>query len=322
MTDNATQRIPPTAIIIFTFNVMVWGSSFILMKRGLVVFSPIEVALLRVVIAGLCLAPFALRAIGRARGKLPFAKLALTSLTGTAIPSFLFPYAQQELPSGTVGVLNSTTPLFAFILGLVFFGLQFQWDKLAGLLIGLAGAVALILLKPGEAGGASPRLDPNFLYGILPVIATISYAINANYVRYYLNHLSPLTASSVSLFIAVVPAMLPLLLFTDFLQHLQAPGGWAALGYVFLLGAIGTALTVALFYRLISLAGPLFATSVSYAIPIVALLWGVIDGEPLGWLHLIGLGLILAGVYLVGRRKAHHRPNRQKSSPSRVEEPA
>jgi drug/metabolite transporter (DMT)-like permease len=274
--------------------------------------------MIRLSTAGLCLTPFALYRILHLRRRYPLGKLLISAASGTALPAFLFATAQTEVPSSTAGVLNSSTPVFVFIMGLVFFRQAFKWRQALGLLLGIIGAVTLILNKPGAGFEWN-----HTLFGSFAVIATINYAFNANFVSRYLKALHPLDIASVGMMMIGVPMLLPLLLATDFLPKLASETqAWHSLGFLLILGAVGTAFMKVLFYRMVHLAGPVFATAVSYAIPIVALFWGVLDGEHLGWSHAVGLVGILSGVYLISHKKNAQAPPAPESEEGAANPPA
>jgi len=285
---------------IFLFNALTWGSSFILMKRGLAVYTGVELAFLRIVTAGLVMVPLALLMRKRFDQRLPLRHKFLTGLFGTVFPSFMFAIAQTHLPSSTVGILNSLVVLWTFLLGVLFFQRAFTWRKFIGTMIGLLGAVVLVVVQTG--GTASLATDLGF--GALVALATISYAINAHYVREYLGGYRALHVASSSFAWWCVPASVAVF-FTAIPDKLAGTPALSsalsleALGYISVLGAVGTGIAVATFYKLIQLTSSLFATSVTYLIPVVALGWGVLDGEAVGLEHVLGLGAILAGVYLV-----------------------
>jgi len=170
-----------------------------------------------------------------------------------------------------------------------------RWQSL-GVSIGLAGAVALVLLRPG--GG----FQADYEYAILPLIATMNYAFNANYVKLKLPWMNPLELTAVSIAMAGLLSVPPLFLLTDITQVVASHAyGWEALGYTLILGFVGTGITKGLFYKLVPLSDAVFATSISSLLPVVALFWGGLAGEPLGWLHLVALVAILLGIYLISK---------------------
>lgn len=274
---------------------LIWGSSFILIKRGLSVFSPLEVGSLRIFLAFLAFLPVLVFHFK----KLPkglFAWLLLAGLVGSFVPSLLFSLAGSKLQSSVSGMLNATTPLFTVLVGSLFFQQRFALDKWIGLMIGLAGALVLGFVN------ATGSLSLNWY--VLPVaFATLLYAFNVNLLKTRLGHVPPVVLSAAT--IVMVGPLAGALLFgyTDFHQKLTTiPEAWPAAGYVAILGLFGTALALVLFNKLIQISNPLTASSVTYMMPVISVLWGVVDGEPFHLIQLVGLGAILVGVWLVNRR--------------------
>ncbi|MCB0679065.1 MAG: DMT family transporter [Saprospiraceae bacterium] len=271
---------------------LTWGSSYILIKRALVAFSAIQVASLRISISALAFLPLLLwrwRQIDWSRWR----SLLIVGLAGSGIPAFCFALAQTRLSSSLTGVLSSLTPLFTLLLGILFFRVPFAWWKTVGVLVGLAGAVLLIL--KGSEG--DPQLS-EWWPGLLVVLATSMYALSSNVVKSRLQDLSSLTISSVAFFLIGLPGMAVLLATPFFEQLASQPEARTSLGYVAILSLAGTVMASIFFFKLVQLKDAIFASTVSYLIPLVALFWGVFDHEPVTYLHLLGMGLILAGVYL------------------------
>lgn len=275
---------------------LVWGSSFILMKRALVDFSPDQVASVRMFASFLFLFPFVISKSSRVKPE-QWKYIFATGFLGNGIPAFLFTYAQTRVPSFMAGMLNSLTPLFTMILGYLIFRNKFTMSKVFGVTLGLAGAITLILLTSGG------KIEDVSWYPILIVIATICYAGSVNIIRNKLHEVESLVIAGFALFI-VGPITGIYLFTTDFIPRLnENPHAWIALGYVLLLALFGTAISVVVFNRLIKMSGALFASSVTYLIPIVAMLWGVADNETIGVFHLAALAAILTGVYLINLKK-------------------
>ncbi len=272
----------------------IWGSSFILMKKGLVAFSPFQVACMRIFFSMLALFPFILYL--KKLKKEQFWAIAGVAFLGSGIPPFLFTTAQTQITSAATSIINSLTPLFALIVGVIFFHMLFSWRKLFGVLLGLIGATLLILLStPLEAGG-------NNWYGILVVLASLCYALSANFIKTYCQNIPPI-ALNVGVFFMIGPLAGIGLFSTDFISVLvHQPDAWIALAYVLILAVFGTAFASILFFKLTQETDALFASTTTYLIPIFAIGWGFLDDEVIGWEYAIGLGLILAGVYLASRK--------------------
>ncbi|WP_339693959.1 DMT family transporter [uncultured Roseivirga sp.] len=276
---------------------LIWGSSFILIKRGLAVFNAGEVGALRILAACMFLIPISIPKVR----KLSFKHLKLLfiiGLVGSFIPAFLFAIGQTQLPSGVTGVLNALTPIFVLIMGVLFFKQEITRRKTFGLIIAFVGTA--ILLAAGSDGGLR---GINF-YALFIVLATICYGINLNVIKYYLADLKPLVITSVSLLFMGPLAGIYLLTLTDFSVTLATKeGALEAFGYVSLLGVMGTAIALILFNKLVQITNPLFTSTVTYLIPIVALIWGFWDNEALGLGQVIGMLAIFAGVYVTNKKK-------------------
>jgi drug/metabolite transporter (DMT)-like permease len=220
--------------------------------------------------------------------------LAIVGIISNAAPAFLFAHAQTHIDSNTAGILNSLTTLFTLIIGLAFFKLKPRWFNITGVFVGLVGAVGLIHFS-GDGG-----FGFNFRYAVYVLVATICYATAVNLIKEHLADLDAISITSVSFLIIGIPLTAHLLFFTDFVHDLSTtPEAWAGLGYISILGIVGTALALVFFNRLIKMTSALFAASVTYMIPIVAIFWGLLDGETLEWNYLLWIAMILAGVYLV-----------------------
>jgi drug/metabolite transporter (DMT)-like permease len=306
--------------IILIFLSLIWGSSFILMKRGLAVFAPAHVAALRMIIAAVVLLPVSVVALRRVDRRL-WKYLLVVGLLGSGLPALLFSTAQTGINSSSAGLLNTTTPLFTLLLGTMLFQLRPTRAQIVGVLVGLVGAVILVLGASKEAPSGSP------LYALLILLATVCYGLSTNTIGRYLKSVPPLYANSLVLLpIAPLYALYVFALGTgadavagagantgaginagswaDFLQRFAAHSpeqSWQALAAVALLAVLGTALSNIVFVYLIRMSSVLFASSVTYLIPIVALLWGIADGEQLRWQHLAGVSIILVGIFLASR---------------------
>lgn len=275
---------------------LIWGTSFILIKRGLEYFSLHEVGALRITITFLFLLPIALRRLARPSKK-EWKYLTLVGIIGSGMPAFLFAKAQTGIDSSLAGILNSLTPLFTMLIGLLFFTLKVKWFNILGVAIGLAGAVGLISISGGRS------FEFNFHYAVFVIIATLCYATNVNLVKYKLPDLDPLTITVMSFLIIGLPVAIYLLVFTDLLPQLRSEEeAWKGLGYLAILSVVGTGLALIAFNKLVKLASPVFASSVTYMIPIIAVSWGIVDGEKFSISMILWIFLILFGVFLVNRK--------------------
>lgn len=273
----------------------IWGSSFILMKIGLKSFDSNQAAAIRIFLASLVLLPYSIQNLKNLQRKdLP--SLLVAGFIGSFFPAFLFTKAQTRIDSSMAGMLNSLTPVFTLLVGAVFLRIKFKWLQVAGLILGLGGALGLILSGNGIDRGSFNA------YALLIVLATLFYAINVNQIKTNLSHLKGVQITSLS-FLFIGPVAFIYLLNTDLSVATQNPGwGWhfAALA---ILGILGTAVAMVLMNSLIRYASAIYASSVTYIIPIFAIIWGLFDGEKITLPHLTCMALILLGVYLINRKK-------------------
>jgi drug/metabolite transporter (DMT)-like permease len=276
---------------------LVWGSSFILMKRGLEVFSSSQVAGIRIFVAFLFLLPIAYRHIKRELA-VHWKSFLGMGMCGNLIPAFLFTKAETGISSSLAGVLNSLTPLFTIITGILFFKAKARWQSVTGVLIGLAGAIGLLWFNGGNASTQNSEIG----FSLYVVAATLLYAFSVNIIGTHLGGVNAITATVWALML-IGPIAGVYLFSTNFLELMKTqPGAWTALGYVCILGIFGTALSVMIFNVLIKNSNAVFASSVTYLIPVVALAWGILDKESVNVLHFVWIGVILGGVYLVNRK--------------------
>jgi drug/metabolite transporter (DMT)-like permease len=282
--------------IILILLAVVWGSSFILMKRGLVAYDYIQVAALRLFIAFLSLTPFMLKAIKVVQRKHLLAIVAM-ALFGNGMPAFLFTKAQTELDSSVIGILNSLVPLFTLLLGVYFFKTKPTKTNIAGIIIGLCGAIVLIYSTMG--GGIEIN---NYVF--LVILATVMYAISINVIKKYLHDLDALSITALA-FLLIGPLSAIYIFNTDFLEIATTTNqGVISLGYIALLAVVCTSAAVVIFNKLISQSTAIFASSVTYLIPVVAIFWGIVDGEKVSLIHLLSVVIILSGVYLVNKKSS------------------
>lgn len=218
-------------------------------------------------------------------------------MMGIFIPAFLFATAQTKMGSAITGILNSLTPMFTLIIGVLLFNQKFVTRSLLGIVIGLGGTALLIASRvDGELGGIN-------LFALFVILACVCYGINVNFIKQKVSDLKSLTITSISLLLIGPLALIYLLGFTDFTNKLSAtPASWEALGYLVLLGLMSTAIATLLFNRLIKISTPIFASSITYLIPLVAVMWGLLDGEHLTGGHFAGMAAIIGGVYLTNKK--------------------
>ncbi|MEZ7499015.1 DMT family transporter [Flavobacterium sp. Arc3] len=273
---------------------LVWGSSFILIKKGLIGLTAIQVGSLRIIFAAVFLLLIGFKSLS----KIPKEKwkyIALTSVFGTFVPAFLFAIAETELDSAVTAILNSLTPLSTLILGAVVFGISFQKRQVWGVLIGLVGSLLLVF------NGAMNHPNQNYYYAILVVIASICYAINVNLIKRFLSDLTPLSITTGNFLILIFPA-LAILYATGFYDVMAVEKVQHSVLFIMILGVVGTGIANILFFKLIQISSPVFATSVTYLIPVVAFFWGLLDNEMLTSVQFLGAFIILIGVYLSAKK--------------------
>jgi len=284
------------SIILLIVTSLIWGSSFFFIKKGLVVFPPDQVALLRILFAYVVLLPSAILHFNK-YSKERWIQFIVTGLTGNLIPAFFFAIAQTRLDSGITGVLNALTPLFTLLIGVFLYHIKLLKSQMAGVLVGLAGSIGLSFIN--QSGG----IGQMNLYVLFIIGATILYGFNVNYIKIHLNDVPALRLTGLALFFIGPPAFIYLFT-TDFITRMSTySGAWEALGYLAILGIVNTAIALILFFKLLKMTSAIMASSVTYIIPIVALVLGFFDGEQVYLLHLVGMVLIILGVYMVNRAK-------------------
>ena len=275
---------------------LIWGSSPIMIKKALVQLGPFEIGALRLSLASLVLMPFLLKSLNEIKKKDYFI-LFISGIVGNVIPYFLYPIAQTQIDSATSGVLTSLTPFFALIIGVIFYKLKATKNNIIGLCIGFLGTLILILFSNSSEGFSAD------LYGLFVVAATLLYGINLNLVKYHLKHLKPITITAFSI-VSILPITLYILFaHTEFPSHLKLVNEYLLeFGYVFVLGVLGTSIATLIFYNLIKIKDTVFASMVTYLMPIVAIGFGVLDGEKINLIQLFGMLLVLLGVFINSKK--------------------
>ena len=246
-------------------------------------------------LASLVLLPYSIKNLNVLKRK-DLKYLLVAGFIGSFIPAFLFTRAQTHIDSSLAGMLNSLTPVFTLIIGALFFKSKSHGLQIVGIIVGLLGSLGLI-----SSGGEFHPEKINS-YALLVVLATSFYAININTIKTHLSHLKGMQITSLSFFFTG-PVALIYLLTTDFKPALQNPDWPLHLAALSALGIIGTAAAMVLMNSLIRYVSNVFSSSVTYIIPIFAIFWGLLDGEKITLFHLVCMGLILLGVYLINRKK-------------------
>ena len=279
---------PKKNLLILIFLALIWGSSYILMKKGLVAFSPIQVAALRIIISALVLLPF-LRKIAPKN----FIFILIVAFLGSGLPTFIYPYAITKIDSSMAGIINSLTPVFTVLFGILLFKNKIRLIQFFGLAISLFGAILLILL-----GNENKEMTLNS-FALIAVLAPLFYGLSSNVLKAKLTHIPALSLTA-NTFAMLLPFALIVLFRTDFISIMQThPEAYSSIGFISILAIVGTAMALVIFNFLIKSTSAVYASSVTFLMPIVVLLWGIFDGENIGFIHILGLFLILAGVYVL-----------------------
>ncbi len=274
---------------------LIWGSSFILMKKALIGLSPVQVGALRIIFTALTLFTVGLKNILTITKK-QWVYISITAFLGTFFPAFLFAYAVESIDSSIVSILNSLTPLNTLLIGAMFFQYSFLRKQFLGVIIGLIGA-SLLILK-----GSDLNPDQNYFYALFIVVASVGYAFNVNILKKHLDDLSALTITTGNFIVIFIPA-LAVLITTDFFDLEYIENARTSMYYLVLLAVFGTATAKTFFNKLVQISSPIFSSSVTYLIPIVAIFWGVMDGERIYLDQFLAGSLILLGVYLTNKGK-------------------
>ncbi|HJS00256.1 MAG TPA: DMT family transporter [Flavobacterium sp.] len=273
---------------------LIWGSSFILIKKGLLGLSAIQVGSLRIIFASFFLLLVGFKSL-KLIPKFKWKYIAITAMFGTFFPAFLFAIAQTELDSSVTSILNSLTPLNTLAIGALFFGIGFQKKQFLGVLIGLLGSTLLVY------NGAVNNPGQNYYYALVVILASFCYAINVNLIKRYLFDLSPVSITTGNFVVLLVPAIL-ILIASGFSEQIHMVETQKAVCFILILGILGTGIANILFFKLIQIASPVFAASVTYLIPVIAFFWGLLDNEMLTPVQFFGAFIILIGVYLSAKR--------------------
>ncbi len=297
--NTSTTKTDKTLIswVLLLILAFVWGTSFLLVKRSLEVFTPIQVGGLRMAIAGLALLPWLLMGYKKLPKKL-LPIFFICGMTGYMIPAFLFAIAGSHLNSSLIGALNSATPLFVLIVGSLFFGSSIKMLKVIGLILGFVGSAILILIN------SKGELSLNE-YALLIISSTLMYGFNVNIASKSLKGISPTASSAAMLLFAGIIAAI-VLCFTDFGPAIEHPDFKIAIIEVVVLGAINSGLMAVLFNYLLQISSPIFASSVTYIIPVIATGMGLIDNEYISIYHYVGMAITLVGVYLINKKSENN----------------
>ena len=287
----------PIKWIYLIFLSLIWGSSFILIKYALIGLTPIQVGALRILITAFFLLLVGFNSL-KTITKTEWKYIALTAFLGTFFPAFLFSFAITKVDSSFAAILNSFTPFSTLVFGTLFFGFAFQKKQIIGILIGLIGTIMLIY------NSESIDFKADYLYVSFILIASVGYAFNVNIIKKYLQNVNALAITTGNFILLIIPTLM-VLYFSGFFKDFSfTPQTKHSMAYVAVLALFGTAIAKTIFNKLVQISSPIFSASVTYLIPIVAVIFGVLDGEKLGFLQLFSAFVILFGVYLVNRNNA------------------
>jgi drug/metabolite transporter (DMT)-like permease len=276
---------------------IIWGTSYILIKKGLEGFTAIQLGSARIVIAGFFLFLIGYKSL-KTISKEEWKWIAVSGFIGSFFPMFLFAFAETEIDSSIAAILNSLVPLFTLFLGLVAFGISFSKNQLLGVIVGLLGAGFLIFF------GTDVNPNQNYWYAGFVIIATIGYAGNANIIKSKLQNVSPMAIAVGNFACIIIPALIVLPLSGFFsVETTSGEFFWSSLGYIIILCVIGTCIAKVMFNRLVQISSAVFSVSVTYLIPIVGIFWGLLDGEKFSLKQFFAALFILLGVYLVNKKK-------------------
>ena len=278
---------------------IIWGSSFILIKKSLLGLTPYQLGALRIIITGLFLLAMGYKTIKTIK-KSDWKWLAISGFLGAFIPAFFFAIAETEIDSAVVSILNSLVPLNTILLGFAVFKIASTKRQILGVIVGFIGTTVLILK------GAHLNPNQNYLYAVFVILSTLMYAANINIIKKYLQHVKPLTIATGNFVAIIIPAII-ILLFTDFFstKTFENPEFKMAMVYITILSFFGTAIAKILFNKLVQISTPVFASSVTFVMPIIALMWGLLDGESFSLLQGIASIIILLGVYLSHKKQSN-----------------
>ena len=285
------------SFIILLILSVVWGSSFILIKKALIAFDPIDLACMRISISALAFTPFILLQYKKVPWK-DWKLFLAVGLTGSGIPSFMYFIAQTNINSTVSGLLNSLTPIWTLIIGIMVFKNKLDASKSIGVLIGFLGAALLMIF------GKSEGENTNLWFGLFVVFGTLCYGMSGNLVKHYFQKLDSIIISATSFFLIGPPAIGYLLYKGTFTNITWTPEHTYSFGAILILSLIGTVLATIIFYKLIQDTTAVFGSSVAYIMPLVAMGWGLLDGEPIGLVVILSMTLILVGVYLIKKQNA------------------
>jgi|TARA_B110000881_G_C18596693_1_gene531941 drug/metabolite transporter (DMT)-like permease len=276
---------------------LIWGSSFILIKKSLIGLSPLQVGSLRIVFSSIMIFLIAFNKIKTIQ-KDKWRWIAVSAVIGTFFPAFLFAFAETQIDSAVAAILNSLVPMNTVLIGLAVFKISTTKTQSVGVIIGFIGTSVLII------SGSDLNPDQNYLYSGLVIICSILYATNVNLIKKYLYDVNAVAIAAGQFFVIFVPSII-VLVYSGFfdLEFRNNDLLYDSLLYVLLLSFFGTAMAKILFNKLIQISSPVFASSVTYSMLIISVLWGILDGELFNINQAVATILIIIGVYLSNKKK-------------------
>ena len=274
---------------------LIWGSSFILIKKGLVGLTDYQVGSFRIVLTSVFLFSVGFKTLKQIR-KEQWKWVAISGFVSSFFPPFLFAMAQNHIDSAIASVLNSLTPLATVIIGVLVFRILSTRRQIFGVVIGLVGTVILILV------GADFNPNQNYWYSVLIIIATLGYALNVNIIKKYLNDISALAVTTGNFLFICIPSFVILYYSGFFGSILESEAMQRSAIFVAILSLFGTAIAKVIFNKLVQISSPVFASSVTYTMPVIAVIWGLMDGDAFSFMQIFAASVILLGVYMANKR--------------------
>ena len=274
---------------------LIWGTSFILIKKALIGLTPIQLGSLRIIFSSIIIFIFAWNTL-KLINKKEWKWIIISAFLGSFFPAFLFAFAETEIDSSVASILNSLVPLNTVIIGVIVFKIASSKKQIIGVLVGLIGTYLLI------DGGIQLNPDQNYLYAGLVILCSFLYGFNVNIIKKYLNDIPAVTIAAGHFSVIFIPAII-IFSFSGFnTDQMYDPITLKSIGYVLILSAFGTALAKVLFNKLVQISTAVFASSVTYSLLIVSLFWGILDGELFSINQFMATILIVMGVLLSSKK--------------------
>ncbi len=274
---------------------LIWGTSFILIKKALIGLTPTQLGSLRIIFSSIIIFIFAWNTL-KLISKKEWKWIIISAFLGSFFPAFLFAFAETEIDSSVASILNSLVPLNTVIIGAIVFKIASSKKQIIGVVVGLIGTYLLI------DGGIQLNPDQNYLYAGLVILCSFLYGFNVNIIKKYLNDIPAVTIAAGHFSVIFIPAII-IFSFSGFnTDQMYDPITLKSIGYVLILSAFGTALAKVLFNKLVQISTAVFASSVTYSLLIVSLFWGILDGELFSFNQLMATVLIVLGVLLSSRK--------------------